>query len=109
MSCGSFKNYVTNKLFAYKSCVCVCVCVCVKDLALNNQQRLICHKTQPTFPRVPVESYPGRPLFAGWGAEFLLLCMGFSQRILSPADNQSIIILWIISKFLQNSWPQQKP
>ena len=25
----------------------VCVCVCVKDLALNNLQWLICHKTQP--------------------------------------------------------------
>ena len=30
-------------------CVCVCVCVCVykQDLALNNLQWLICHKTHP--------------------------------------------------------------
>ena len=30
-------------------CVCVCVCVCVysHDLALNNQQRLMCLKIQP--------------------------------------------------------------
>ncbi len=30
-------------------CVCVCECVCVykEDLALNDLQELICHKTQP--------------------------------------------------------------
>ena len=27
--------------------MCVCVCVCKEDLALNNLQWLICHKTQP--------------------------------------------------------------
>ena len=31
-------------------CVCVCVCVCKQDLALNNVQWLICHKTQPAKP-----------------------------------------------------------
>ena len=29
-------------------CVCVCVCVCEEDLALNNLQWLICHKTKST-------------------------------------------------------------
>ena len=28
-------------------CVCVCVCVCEEDLALNNPQLSICHKTKP--------------------------------------------------------------
>ena len=30
-------------------CVCVCVCVFIykEDLALNNLQWLMCHKTQP--------------------------------------------------------------
>ena len=43
------------------------------DLALNNLQRLICHKTQPTN-------------FVLWAGEFLFLCRGCSQHILSPAD-----------------------
>ena len=30
-------------------CVCVCVCVCKDDLALNNLQWLICHKTKPNL------------------------------------------------------------
>ena len=29
-------------------CVCVCVCVCPQDLALDNLQGLICHKTHQT-------------------------------------------------------------
>ena len=35
-------------------CVCVCVCVCVYkyDLALNNHQELISHKTQPTIKTI---------------------------------------------------------
>ena len=47
MNFGSFKN-VNYKLFAYNIYiyVCVCVCVCEHDLALNNPQGLICHKTQ---------------------------------------------------------------
>ena len=40
MSSGLFKN-VTDKLFTYKSYK--------QDLALNNQQGMICHKTQPNF------------------------------------------------------------
>ena len=51
---------VTNLLFIYEShthththtyiyiYIYVCVCVCKANLALNNQQVLICHKTQPT-------------------------------------------------------------
>ena len=50
---------ITSKLYIYiYICVCVCVCwgvcvsisvcVCKQDLALNNLQGLICHKTQPT-------------------------------------------------------------
>ena len=41
MSFGSFK-IVTNKLFVYKSYIYT------QDMALNNLQGLICHKTQPT-------------------------------------------------------------
>ena len=47
MSSNSSRNEFTFKLFAYKSYIyiCVCVYVCVCDLALNNSQGLICHKT----------------------------------------------------------------
>ena len=44
MKSVSLKN-VTNKLFVYKSYL---VYRYKKDLALNNLQGLICHKTQPT-------------------------------------------------------------
>ena len=37
-------------------CVCVCVCVSEQDSALNNLQRLICHKTQPTNEPTLVQS-----------------------------------------------------
>ena len=30
-------------------CVCVCVCVCKENLASNNLQWLICHKTNPNI------------------------------------------------------------
>ena len=40
MSCGLFKNNVTYKLFTYKSYNYKW------DLALNDPQRLICHKMQ---------------------------------------------------------------
>ena len=51
---SSFKDIVTHKLFAWKKIVyiyiyiymCVCVCVFKEDLALNNPQGLICHKTK---------------------------------------------------------------
>ena len=57
MSFASFKIDVTNKLFTYKS---------LQDLALNNPQRLICHKTQPNqvnphcwsfFSSLPLATY----------------------------------------------------
>ena len=51
MSLASFINVIskmfTNHIYIYV-CVCVCVCVCVykEDLALNNLQWFICHKTK---------------------------------------------------------------
>ena len=48
-------------------CVCVCVCACKKNLALNNQQELICHKTQQTnqyiglFDLLKNDKYSNRP------------------------------------------------
>ena len=45
MNYDLFKN-VTYKVFAYKSYI-MYVCMYKKDLALNNLQGLICHKTQP--------------------------------------------------------------
>ena len=44
MSSGLFKNNVTYKLFAYKSYM---IYIYQDDLALNNLQGLIWHKTQP--------------------------------------------------------------
>ena len=41
MGFGSIKNKVTNKLFSYESLMYE------QELALNNPQELICHKTQP--------------------------------------------------------------
>ena len=51
------KKHITYKLFIHKSihiyvCMCVCVCVCKQDLVVNNLQRLICHKTQPTGNKI---------------------------------------------------------
>ena len=46
MYSGSFKNNVTNKLFADESYLCVSVHE--QDLRLNNLQGLICRKTRPT-------------------------------------------------------------
>ena len=45
MISGLFKKDVTYKLFAYK--LCVWGSMYELDLALNNQQGLTCHKTQP--------------------------------------------------------------
>ena len=45
MSSGSFKS-VTYKLFVYKSYIFK-IYIYEQDLALNNLQRLIGHKTQP--------------------------------------------------------------
>ena len=42
MTSDSSKDDVTNKLFAYKSYMHE------QDLALNNPEGLICHKTKPT-------------------------------------------------------------
>ena len=45
---GPGKDSIEGVLCIYM-CVCVCVreCVYKYDLALNNPQKLICHKTQP--------------------------------------------------------------
>ena len=51
MSFGLFKNNVTNKLFIYKSYVFY-IYMYKQDLALNNQQVLICHKTQQTYKQL---------------------------------------------------------
>ena len=40
-----YKLYICIYIYIYV-CVCACVCVCKEDLALNNLQWLICHKTQ---------------------------------------------------------------
>ena len=42
MSSGSFKINVTNKLFAYKTHI-YAIYMYKQDLALNDQQELICH------------------------------------------------------------------
>ena len=43
MQIKTYLNYLKTELFEIK------VTICIKmDLALNNLQRLICHKTQPT-------------------------------------------------------------
>ena len=44
MSLGSFKN-VINKMYLQ---IIYLIYMYKEDLALNNQQWLICHKTQPT-------------------------------------------------------------
>ena len=46
MNSGSFKNYVTYKLFIYKWDI---FDMYKRDLALNNLLGLICHKIQPTI------------------------------------------------------------
>ena len=33
-------------------CVCVCVCVCKQDSAFDNQQGLICLKSQPVSKKI---------------------------------------------------------
>ena len=40
--------------FCFFRSVCVCVCVCKPDLTLNNQQRLVCHKTKPNLTHLLV-------------------------------------------------------
>ena len=47
MSSGSFKNNVTYKIFACKSYIYIYIYIYIKDLALNNLQGVICHKTPP--------------------------------------------------------------
>ena len=48
MNSDLFKNNVTYKLFTY---IYMCVCMCVnQDLALDNLQGLMCHKTQANQP-----------------------------------------------------------
>ena len=52
MSSDSFKNNVTYKLFVYKSYK-----MFKQDLALNNSQGLICHKTQPNHYQIGINSW----------------------------------------------------
>ena len=43
MSSGSFENFF-NKMFTNHICL---IYIYKKDLALNNQKWLVCHKTKP--------------------------------------------------------------
>ena len=44
MNSDLLKMFPTNYSFTNRECMCVCE----QDLALNNLQGLICHKTKPT-------------------------------------------------------------
>ena len=55
-----FKN-VTYKLFAYKS-LYIYIYIYIMELALNNLQVFICHKTQPTNHKFSLSSHKARSL-----------------------------------------------